>query len=131
VAQLKAVVAGCTGCTGGPGGGSASTSDINSAVSQAKSYTDSRIDTLRNDIDKNRDDANGGTASAMAVATLPQPSAPGKNLLAFASSTFQGQTGLALGLSSMTNDGRWIVKAAATTNSRRQSGASVGAGYQW
>jgi len=32
---------------------------------------------------------------------------------------------------SMTNDGRWIVKAAATTNSRRQSGASVGAGYQW
>lgn len=27
--------------------------------------------------------------------------------------------------------GRWIVKAAATTNSRGKSGAAVGAGFSW
>ncbi|TWC71724.1 autotransporter adhesin [Herbaspirillum sp. SJZ099] len=127
VSQLKAVAA---GITNGPGNVT-NLGDINTAVTQSKQYTDSQISNLRGDLDKYRNDANGGTASAMAVAGLPQPGAPGKSMVAIAGSTYEGQTGLALGLSTYTDNGRWIIKAAATTNSRGKTGAVVGAGFQW
>ncbi|WP_343585978.1 YadA-like family protein [Herbaspirillum sp.] len=135
VSQLKALAAsipgGGSGGEGGGGGMPPAGDLINNAVGQAKQYTDSQINNLRGDLDKYRHDANGGTASALAVAGLPQPGAPGKSMLSIAGSTYEGQTGLALGLSTYTENGRWIVKAAATTNSRGKTGAAVGAGFQW
>jgi autotransporter adhesin len=131
VSQLKAIAATINVGGGGGGGGGATTTEINNAVMQANQHTDSQINALRGDLGKYRNDANGGTASAMAVASLPQPGAPGKSMISMAGSTYEGQTGLALGLSTYTDNGRWIVKAAATTNSRGKTGAAVGAGFQW
>ncbi|NIF62863.1 adhesin, partial [Burkholderia sp. Cy-647] len=97
---------------------------LNSAVSQANSYTDSQIQGLRRDAD-------AGTAAAMAVAGLPQPSGPGKSMVAIAGSLYRGQSGQAIGVSTISENNHWIYKAAVTTNTRSFYGAVVGAGYQW
>ncbi|AMP05788.1 hep_Hag family protein [Collimonas pratensis] len=106
-------------------------SGLGAAVQQANQYTDSRVQALQNSVDSNRHDADGGSAAAMAVGGLPQPSAPGKSMVAIAGSTFQGQTGLALGISTISENGRWVYKAAATSSSRGQTGGVVSAGFQW
>jgi autotransporter adhesin len=97
---------------------------VGGAVSQANSYTDSQIQGLRRDAD-------AGTASAMAVAGLPQPSGPGKSMVSIAGSIYRSQSGQAVGISTISENNHWIYKAAVTTNTRNDYGAVIGAGYQW
>ncbi|HWV07338.1 YadA-like family protein [Ralstonia sp.] len=106
-------------------------SQLNNAVTQANNYTDNQVAGLRNSIDSYRRDAEGGTAMAMAMAGLPQPTGPGKSMVAVAGSVYNGQSGQALGISTVSENNRWIYKAAVSTNTRGTYGAVVGAGYQW
>ena len=99
-------------------------SGVSSAVAQANSYTDSQIQGLRRDAD-------AGAATAMAVAGLPQPSGPGKSMVAIAGSIYRSQSGQAIGISTISENNHWIYKAAVSTNTRNNYGAVVGAGYQW
>ncbi|KWE97873.1 YadA family autotransporter adhesin, partial [Burkholderia ubonensis] len=84
---------------------------------------------LRSQIEHDRADANGGTASAVAIASLPQAPAPGKSVVAVGGGTYAGQSALAVGLS--TYAGRWILKASGSTNTRGTVAAGVGAGFVW
>ncbi|MEX3959973.1 YadA family autotransporter adhesin [Trinickia sp. EG282A] len=104
---------------------------LSNALSQANSYTDNQIAGLRNSLDSYRRDADGGVATAMAVAGLPQPTGPGKSMVAIAGSVYRGQSGQALGVSTISENNHWIYKAAVSTNTRGTYGAVVGAGYQW
>ncbi|MCA3934340.1 YadA family autotransporter adhesin, partial [Burkholderia sp.] len=104
---------------------------VGNTLSQANSYTDGQVASLRNSLDSYRRDADGGTATAMAVAGLPQPSGPGKSMVALAGSVYRGQSGQALGISTISENNHWIYKAAVSTNTRGTYGAVVGAGYQW
>jgi autotransporter adhesin len=104
---------------------------VNNVLTQANSYTDSQVAGLRNSLDSYRHDADGGTATAMAVAGLPQPSGPGKSMVAIAGSVYRGQSGQALGVSTISENDHWVYKAAVSTNTRGTYGAVVGAGYQW
>ncbi|AJX36093.1 Adhesin yadA precursor [Burkholderia oklahomensis] len=97
---------------------------IGNAVGQANQYTDQKVDHLRREM-------NGGVAAAMAVAGLPQPTAPGKSMVAIAGSTWQGQQGFALGVSTISENGKWLYKGSLTTSTRGGTGAVLGAGYQW
>ncbi|AOJ48359.1 YadA family autotransporter adhesin [Burkholderia thailandensis] len=99
-------------------------SGIGNAVGQANQYTDQKVDHLRREM-------NGGVAAAMAVAGLPQPTAPGKSMVAIAGSTWQGQQGFALGVSTISENGKWLYKGSLTTSTRGGTGAVLGAGYQW
>ncbi|CAG2156840.1 ESPR-type extended signal peptide-containing protein [Cupriavidus numazuensis] len=90
----------------------------------ANGYTDSKIGGVRND-------ANAGAASAMAMAGLPQAVIPGKGLVGLAGSTYAGQSAMALGMSALSDSGRWVYKAAASTNTRGEYGVTVGAGFHW
>ncbi|KVL37852.1 ESPR-type extended signal peptide-containing protein [Burkholderia sp. MSMB1835] len=78
-----------------------------------------------------RQDAMGGVAAAMAVAGLPQSTQPGRTFVAVAGSTYGGEYGSALGVSYMTRDGKWTIKASANTSSRGTVGAVVGGGFYW
>ncbi|MBS1174398.1 MAG: hypothetical protein H6R05_529, partial [Burkholderiaceae bacterium] len=75
--------------------------------------------------------ANAGVAQAIATAGLPQAYLPGKNMMAVAGGTYQGETGYAVGFSTISDNGKWIIKATGSGNSRGKYGASIGAGYQW
>ncbi|MEO6917477.1 MAG: YadA-like family protein, partial [Collimonas sp.] len=92
---------------------------------------DGAVAGLRGDINSARADAAGGTAAAMAMASMPQPTGPGMSMMSVGAATYAGQTGMAVGVSHVTRDNRWVVKAAGNSSSRGNFGASVGAGYQW
>jgi len=106
-------------------------SGMNNTLNQANNYTNSQVQNLQNNIDSVRKDADGGAAAAMAVAGLPQPTRPGMNMVALAGSVYRGQSGQALGLSRISENGHWVYKGAVTTNTRGTYGVVVGGGYQW
>ncbi|WP_200948980.1 YadA family autotransporter adhesin, partial [Frateuria sp. Soil773] len=75
--------------------------------------------------------ANAGVASAMAMAGLPQAYEPGKSMASVAASSFRGESSLAVGVSTISESGRWVYKLTGSTNSRGDGGVTVGAGMQW
>lgn len=93
------------------------------------SSINTNIDGLRFDLADVRRDSRGGTASAMAVGTLPQVITPGQGMVAGSIATWQGEQALAVGVSKSSDNGRIVVKAAGTINTRGQGGASVGVGF--
>ena len=97
---------------------------VGGALSQANRYTDDQIRSARRD-------SYGGTASAMAMAGLPQAVLPGRGMVAMAGGTYAGQSALALGVSQLSETGKWVYKVQGTTDSRGQFGAAVGAGMHW
>jgi trimeric autotransporter adhesin len=99
-------------------------SGVSSAVGQANSYTDDQIRSARRD-------SYGGTASALAAAGLPQAVLPGRGMVAIAGGTYAGQSAVALGVSQLSETGKWVYKVQGTSDSRGQFGASVGAGMHW
>ena len=86
---------------------------------------------LEQKINNVEDEADAGTASAMATAGLPQAYLPGKSMIAVGASNYRGKTGYAVGFSAITDGGNWIIKGTASGNSKGRFGASIGAGYQW
>jgi autotransporter adhesin len=97
---------------------------IAGTLGSANSYTDDKVRSARRD-------ANGGAAAALAVAALPQAVQPGRGMVALASGTYGGQSAFALGVSQLSDDGKWAYKAQGTASSRGEVGAAVGAGVHW
>ena len=79
------------------------------------------------DVDKR---AKAGTASAIATAGLPQAYRPGASMVAAAGGYYDGQSAIAIGVSTISDNGKWIIKGAANVNSK-EAGATIGIGYQW
>lgn len=75
--------------------------------------------------------ANAGVAQAMATAGLPQAYLPGKSMFAAGTGVYRGEVGYAVGVSSISDGGNWIVKGTASGNSRGNFGATAAIGYQW
>lgn len=90
-----------------------------------------KIGSVRSDIDHYRRDASGGIASAVAIANLPQASLAGESMVSVAGGTYSGQSAVAFGLSTATRNGRWVVKASGSTNTRGTVAVGAGAGYRW
>ncbi len=101
-------------------------------LAQANSYTDSQLRALNLDLENFRRDADAGTASALAIAGLPQPSIPGASMIAGGFGIWRYETALAVGISKMFDDGHTIFKGATTMSTRSNTfGANVGIGYQF
>jgi autotransporter adhesin len=83
------------------------------------------------DIDSFVQDANAGTAGAMAMAGMPQASYPGKSMAAAGMATYQGQSALSVGVSTMSDNGRWVMKFSGSANTRGNAGAAVGVGFNF
>jgi autotransporter adhesin len=101
------------------------------ATNNANAYTNSLYSSLNKDIKELDDDLSAGIAGAMAMAALPQPYSAGASMTSGSMGTYRGQSAMALGVSRISDNGRWVTKMQATTNTQREFGASVGVGYQW
>ena len=86
---------------------------------------------LNSRIDSVEDNADAGTATALAVAGLPQAYTPGKSMVAMSGGVYRGQSGYAVGYSTISEGGNWVIKAAASGNSQGYFGGTAGVGYQW
>ena len=82
-------------------------------------------------IDKVDRNAKAGAASAIAMTGLPQAVLPGRNLVSVAGGTYEGQSAVAVGLSTVSDNGRWVVKGQVSGNTQSSVGAALGVGYQW
>ena len=104
---------------------------INQSVTNIGNYVVNMGDQINQRIDNVESDSKAGTAAAMAVAGLPQAYLPGKSMMAVAGGVYRGESGYAVGFSSISDGGNWIIKGTATGNSRGHYGATAGVGYQW
>ena len=104
---------------------------IGQAMDWSRTYTDQRFSEIGRSIRDVDNRASAGIASAMAMAGLPQPSEAGRSMAAFAASSFNGEGSIAVGLSGVSEGGRWIYKFSGSTNTRGDGGVTVGAGIQW
>ena len=99
-------------------------------VSQLKAVTGD-IGSLRGDLNRIDRDSRAGTASAAAMANLPQAYLPGKSMFAIATAGHRGQQGYAVGLSTLSEGGDWVLKGSVSGNSRGHVTYGAGVGYQW
>jgi autotransporter adhesin len=107
------------------------TSGLSNTLNQANQYTDAAVSRLMFDLSDYRRDANGGTAAAMAMGTVPQAFEPGMGIMGFGMSTWQGEQAIAIGFSKASDNGRLLLKATGSYNTRNQGGAAVGMGFQF
>ncbi|HAT7732833.1 TPA: cell surface protein, partial [Enterobacter cloacae] len=106
-------------------------SQLNKGLNNSYQYTDNKFNSLKNMIDDNNDKLSAGIAGAMAMSSLPQPYSPGASMVSMGGGTYQNQSAVALGVSTISDNGKWVTKVSGTTNTQGDFGASVGVGYQW
>ena len=106
-------------------------SQLNQALGAITGANTANFTALNNKVNEVAADAKAGTAAAMAVAGLPQAYLPGKSMMAVGGSVYRGESGYAIGYSTISDGGNWIVKGTATGNSRGHYGATAAVGYQW
>lgn len=74
--------------------------------------------------------ADAGVAAAIAGSNIPQVSIPGKRSIGAAFGNYRGQSALAVGVSALTDNGKWAVKGSANVT-KNGAGGGVGLSYQW
>lgn len=99
------------------------------AINGSQLYSASKA--LNNHINKVGKRADAGTASALAAAQLPQAYIPGKSMVSMGAGSYQGQSGFALGVSRVSDNGKIIIRLSGTANSQGKTGIAAGVGYQW
>lgn len=109
----------------------ANVGQLDQVADWSRRYTDERVGAIDRDIQRTNNRASAGVASAMAMAGLPQATTPGRNMAAVAGGTFRGESGIAVGISTVTDGGGWVYKLSGSANSRGDAGFSVGAGMEW
>ncbi|MDP8105191.1 YadA-like family protein [Pasteurella atlantica] len=78
-----------------------------------------------------RKGASSGTSSAMAAASLPQAYKPGHSMVSLAGASYDKAASFAVGVSSISDNGKWIIKGNLNANTEGKVGVGIGAGYQW
>lgn len=127
---------------GGGNGGTTRISNVSAGVNnndavnyaqlkETKQYTDQRMVEMDNKLSKTESKLSGGIASAMAMTGLPQAYTPGASMASIGGGTYNGESAVALGVSMVSANGRWVYKLQGSTNSQGEYSAALGAGIQW
>ena len=102
-----------------------------SQLENVKNDLHTEIGGVRRDLHKVDRKLRAGIAAAMATAALPQAYLPGKSMVGIGGGTWNGESGVALGVSTITDNGKWVFKFSGNASTRGDYGGTVGAGYQW
>ncbi len=104
---------------------------MSNVTNDANAYTDQRYSALKEDLKKQDSTLSAGIAGAMAMASLTQPYTPGASMATIGAASYRGQSALSVGVSSISDSGRWVSKLQASSNTQGDMGVGVGVGYQW
>ncbi|WP_246288315.1 YadA-like family protein [Achromobacter pestifer] len=113
-----------------PGTAGTDAANINQ-LREVESGLSTQVAGVRRDLQRLDSRLSAGIAGAMAMSGLPQAYLPGKSMFSMGGATWRGESGFAMGLSTVSDNGRWVVKGLANSTSRGDLGAAVGVGYQW
>ncbi|MNO85528.1 Adhesin YadA precursor [compost metagenome] len=97
----------------------------------ANAYTDMRYNDLKDDLNEQDETLSAGIAGAMAQAALPQAYVPGASMTTAGLGHYRGESAVAVGVSHVSDDGKWVTKLQGSTTTEGDTGVSVGVGYQW
>lgn len=106
-------------------------SQLQAAQSWAQSYTDQQTSALNNRITRLGQRADAGTAAAIAMTNIPQAYAPEQSALGAGVGSFRGQAAIAVGMSTVTPGGRWVLKASLSGTTQGDVGVGAGAAMVW
>ena len=101
------------------------------ATNWANAYTDQRVGQLSSQIQSVGHRADAGVAAGMAMAGLPQAYEPGRSMAAVSAGSFRGESSIAIGISTISQGGRWVYKLSGSADTRGDAGVAIGAGMQW
>ncbi|HGT4319400.1 TPA: YadA-like family protein [Neisseria meningitidis] len=94
-----------------------------------------RISSIEPKVDKLDKSMNGGIAKAGAIALLPQPTYAGHSMVSASTAHYNGEQALAIGYSSLSDNGKVILKAGASFNfsgnNTKKPLFGAAFGYQW
>ena len=82
-------------------------------------------------INEVEDDANAGISAAMAMSSLPQAYIPGKSMVGGGVATYNGESAVAIGVSKVSDNGRWVMKINGTADTQGNAGGAIGAGFHF
>ena len=97
---------------------------LNNAMAQSEGRLSARIDRAEKR-------ANAGAAAAMATGNLQNAARPGANSFSISGATFAGESGYAMGYSTMSSDGKWGFNAFGNGDSRGRFGGGASVGFHW
>lgn len=104
---------------------------MNDGFASLQNYTNRQINQVNKRIERVENKLTAGIASAMALSGIPQAYQPDSSLLGAAASSYGNASAIAVGLSHISENGRWITKFQASGNTESDFGGSVGIGLQW
>lgn len=84
---------------------------------------------IRKELHDNRREARAGIAGANAIAAIPQPHAPGQTAIGVGAGYFKNEGAAAVGVSHISNSGKWVSKAGINVDTRRNIGLGLGLSY--
>ena len=110
--------------------------EVNDAVNLGQlNALDSKLSNSVNElgykINEVEDDANAGISAAMAMSSLPQAYIPGKSMIGGGIANYNGQSAVAIGVSKVSDNGRWVIKVNGTADTQGNAGGAVGAGFHF
>ncbi|RPD84721.1 hypothetical protein EGK75_10890, partial [Neisseria weixii] len=86
---------------------------------------------LQQNIDNVGKKAYAGVAGSIAQSSIPQVTRPGATGIGIGSGYYGGESAMAIGISSMSDGGNWIIKGNFSTNTGGHMGVGIGGLYQW
>ena len=99
-------------------------------LSQANDYTNKRFSDLKSQVDDNKDQANAGTASALAATGIPQVEAGSDFMVGAGAGTYGNQSAIAVGVSGHLT-AKTVTKLAVSGDTNNGFGASAGIGWNF
>lgn len=106
-------------------------SQLQAAQSWAQNYTNQQTHLLHERMTRMGRRADAGTATAVAMTNIPQAYAPAQSSIGAGIGSFRGQAAIAVGMSTITPGGRWVLKASLGGSSQGDLGVGAGAAMVW
>lgn len=103
----------------------------NAAGQQLIQQVNNHVNNLNQRIDKLEDNSNAGIAGGIAQSSIPQVTRAGASGIGVGTGYYGGQSAIAVGVSSISDGGNWIMKGSFSVNSQGRTGVGAGALYQW
>ena len=98
--------------------------------SQQITTLNNHFDSLKNEVEDNRKEANAGTASAIAIASQPQVKTGDLMMVSAGAGTFNGESAVSVG-TSFNAGTHTVLKAGISADTQSDFGAGVGVGYSF